>query len=164
MIVYIHGFNSSGNGSKYTELSAMFPDIEIYSPSYDSSDFHSIEPMIDEIENKIKNEKNVLFIGCSLGGYLSQYLANKFNRTSILLNPCYDPTYFLSKMLGENTLYDTGTVYELTKENIAILSTYHLSSDDRKNIRISVFVNTDDDVIPYKGVMEYYHDRLIKMF
>jgi predicted esterase YcpF (UPF0227 family) len=164
MIVYIHGFNSNGNGSKSTALREMFPNIEIYSPSYDSSDFNSIDLMVDEIEEKIQFEDNVLFIGCSLGGYLSQYLANRYDSKSILLNPCYDPKTTLGKSLGKNTLFDTGKEYILTLDDIELLSKYNIEKDSRKDINISVFVNRDDGLIPYEGTVEYYHNRPVKIF
>jgi uncharacterized protein len=164
MIIYIHGFNSNGNGSKSTELRVMFPDIEIYSPSYDSSDFGSIEQMIDEIDIKIKDEPNTLFIGCSLGGYLAQYLADRFNSKSILLNPCYEPQYFLSKMLGKNIMYHNKKEYELTVSNISLLEKYNIDKNNRKDISISIFTNKDDNIIPYEGVLSYYDNRPVTVF
>tara|TARA_B110001454_G_C12667395_1_gene412185 strand:+ start:476 stop:1045 length:570 start_codon:yes stop_codon:yes gene_type:complete len=164
MIVYIHGFNSNGVGSKYTELVGMFPDIEIFSPSYDSSDFSSIDSMIDEIGNKISDSDNTLFIGCSLGGYLAQYLAKHFNSKSILLNPCYDPQGFLSTQLGENILYSERRGYDLTMENVRILEKYEVSPTQRGETNIIVFTNKDDDTIPYEGVVNYYRDRPVGIF
>lgn len=160
MIIYIHGFNSIGNGVKKTQLENMFPSIEIYSPSYDSTNFNTIDDMVIEIANKIQNEKNVLFIGCSLGGYIAQYLAKHFNCKAILLNPCYD-IKILHKFLGKNILYHSNKEYYLTTDDVSVLDKYKI---ERGYTSLRIYVNKDDDVIPYQDVVNYYTDRPITIF
>ncbi|MCP4521532.1 MAG: hypothetical protein GY827_07560 [Cytophagales bacterium] len=165
MIIYIHGFNSSGNGSKSQKLKELFPNAAVFSPSYDSSDFNSIELMIQEIEKAVeKQDSKPLFIGCSLGGYLSQYLAKHFGTKGILLNPSYSPTKRLQRALGENTMYSTGETYIQTQENLEILKKYELSPEELKMVDISVFTNKDDDLIPYQEVVKYYSNKPVTIF
>lgn len=165
MIIYLHGFNSNGNTNKYSLLKSMFPDIEIFSPSYDSSNLCSIDDMIIIISKKIENEKNVLFIGCSLGGYLAQYLAKFFNAKAILLNPCFNPKILLKRYLGENRMYNSKNKYIFTEESISFLEKYEILPNERGNTSMMIFTNKDDTIIPYKEVFNYYsNNRPVKIF
>ena len=70
-ILYFHGFASSSESSKAQIIkkyvSSNYKDIKIYTPNL-SNDF---KEAVEQIENLVKQNKNIAFMGCSLGGYLS---------------------------------------------------------------------------------------------
>ncbi|MBI9068501.1 MAG: hypothetical protein JEZ09_14495 [Salinivirgaceae bacterium] len=153
MIIYIHGYNSAGGGDKYLKLKQMFPEIPIYSPNYDSSDFISITKLL----NEIKLAENTLFIGTSLGGFIAMYLAHKYNKKAILLNPSTNPVVNLQKALGPNTNFVTGKSYEQTKHNLNQLNHLYTSPD---NLKLKIYVTQDDEVINYKETLRFFEPTL----
>lgn len=166
MIVYIHGFNSSGESKRGKVLKEMFPDIEVYTPSYDSENFDSIDDMILDIKGKINSEKNILFIGSSLGGYIAQYLSKLFNCKSVLLNPCIQPKELLTRFIGKNIRFNTNDSYYLTIDNINKLDKYHIKNINFEDTNISIFLNSDDNMLEYTKSLDYYNkiNRPVKVF
>ncbi|MCW3786869.1 YqiA/YcfP family alpha/beta fold hydrolase [Plebeiibacterium sediminum] len=147
MIIYIHGFNSLGGGEKFQKLKHLFPDIEMYSPSYDSADFDTIENLMDAITP----DDNMLFIGNSLGGYVAVYLANKYNAKCILLNPTTNPIKSLTPFIGQNINFASNEAYDFTIENLNKLKKNEVL--DLKELPVFVYVTLDDDLIdPYETI------------
>ncbi len=153
MIIYLHGFNSRGNGDKCQKLKALLndTDIRIVSPTYDSADFESIEHLMDGIIP----DDNPLIIGSSLGGFIAMYLAQKINAKCILLNPATDPVRLLKPFIGKNANFYTNEEYDFTLENLNKLKKYYL--DDLGSVPIHVFVNADDELIDYKDTVAFFN-------
>lgn len=158
MIVYVHGFGSAGGGNKYTTLKCMFPSFNVISPTYDCTDFSSIEQLMDEYD--LEKEERLLFIGNSLGGYIAMYLAKKYNGKAILLNPLTNINS-LNEFLGQNINLATEEIFYLTEENIKKLESYKV---DYNTIPLSVFVTKDDDVIDYNETIKYFKNRNVTVF
>ncbi len=150
MIIYIHGFNSLGGGEKFQKLKQLFPDIEMYSPSYDSADFDSIEKLMDGITPN----DNLLFIGNSLGGYVAMYLAHKYNARCILLNPTTNPIKSLIPFIGKNINFVSNAAYDFTNENLNKLKKYNIQNLDA--LPVHVYVTLDDDLINPHETIAYF--------
>ncbi len=150
MIIYIHGFNSMGGGEKFKKLKQLFSDIEMYSPSYDSADFDSIEKLMDGITPV----DNMLFIGNSLGGYVAMYLAHKYNAHCILLNPTTNPIKSLTPFIGKNINFASNKEYDFTNENLNKLKKYKIKNLD--TLSIYVYVTLDDDLINPHETIAYF--------
>ncbi len=147
MIIYIHGFNSLGGGEKFQKLKQLFPDIEMYSPSYDSADFNTIEHLMDDISP----DGNMLFIGNSLGGYVAMYLAQEYNSKCILLNPTTNPIKSLTPFIGRNINFASNEEYDFTNDNLNKLKKYQI--DDISSLLVNVYVTLDEDLIdPYETI------------
>ncbi len=147
MIIYIHGFNSLGGGEKFQKLKRLFPNIEMYSPSYDSADFDTIEHLMDDISH----DDNMLFIGNSLGGFVAMYLAQKYNSKCILLNPTTNPIKSLTPFIGKNVNFASNVEYDFTFDNLNKLKEYQI--EDIASVSVSVYVTLDDDLIdPYETI------------
>ncbi len=152
MIIYLHGFNSRGNGDKCLKLKDLLKDtdIEIHSPTYDSADFDTIDHLMDDIVP----DNNTLFIGSSLGGFIAMYLAKKYNAKCILLNPATDPLNLLKPFIGKNTNFYTNEEYDFTLDNLNKLKKYYL--DDLGSTPVYVFVNADDELIDYRQTISFF--------
>ncbi len=147
MIIYIHGFNSLGGGEKFQKLKQLFPDIEMYSPSYNSADFDTIEKLMDGITP----DDNMLFIGNSLGGYVAMYLAYKYMAKCILLNPTTNPIKSLTPFIGKNINFASNEEYEFSYDNLNKLNMYDIQNIDA--LPVHVYVTIDDDLIdPYETI------------
>ena len=95
-ILYFHGFASSSESSKAQiikkYISSNYKDIKIYTPDL-SNDF---KEAVQQIENLVMQNKNIAFMGCSLGGYYALYFSQLHRSKAILINPdesSYDITF-----------------------------------------------------------------------
>lgn len=157
MIVYLHGFNSTGTDSgKFTELVKGLPDIDIYAPTYPSNNPDEAIRIISElVENNRDEYDELMFIGTSMGGYFAQYLGRKYDAKVVLINPAINPAITLQRHLGENTNFYTGENYTLTKENIE--SFKHFNVDDYNHeFGTLLLLDVDDEIINSKIAFDKY--------
>ena len=127
MIIYIHGFGSSGLGMKAKILKEAFKDEGFISPSLSYVPELAIQTLTELIQTFQKNEK-VYLIGSSLGGYYSIYLADKFNIPAVLINPSTKPTLTLKKVLGLPKNFYDGASYEWNENHLEMLKKFEVKS------------------------------------
>lgn len=158
MIVYLHGFNSTGTDSgKFTDLVKGLPDIDIYAPTYPSNNPDEAIRIISElVETKCNDYDDLMFVGTSMGGYFAQFLGRKFNAKVVLINPALEPTKTLQQYLGDNTNFYTGEKYTLTTENIESFKHYNVD-DYNHEFGTLVLIDKDDEIINYKVAYSKYH-------
>jgi len=116
MILYIHGFGTTGNSFKSSKLKEFFPSETILSPTLThepEKDFNSLS----ELLGKYKQENN-LIIGTSLGGYYAYLLSQLTNTQCALINPSLEPENTLFKYIGEFKNYNTGVPFVWKPEHI----------------------------------------------
>lgn len=127
MIIYIHGFGSSGQSAKVKILKEKFEDESFIAPSLSYVPELAIETLKELISAFSKHEK-VYLIGSSLGGYYSIYLADYFNIPAVLINPSVNPRKTLKKVLGHpNNFYD-GASYEWNENHLKMLEKYEIKT------------------------------------
>jgi predicted esterase YcpF (UPF0227 family) len=56
--------------------------------------------------------QEVIFMGSSLGGFTSEYLAMKTGSQAIMINPAIKPSHLLTEFIGVTANYETGLPYE----------------------------------------------------
>lgn len=101
MILYLHGFNSSGDSDKMNLLRKQ-TNIEIQSPTLPVSPKETIQYIRNII---IENKKKVMLIGTSLGGFYSLYFSKLMDIPSILINPSLSPFETLKSKIGTQINY-----------------------------------------------------------
>jgi predicted esterase YcpF (UPF0227 family) len=89
MILYIHGYASSGESDKARLLRNYFKNEKIETPTLPVEPFKAIE-LLKELVSKY-DKKEILLIGSSLGGFYASYLASVYNLHCILINPSTEP-------------------------------------------------------------------------
>jgi uncharacterized protein len=95
MILYIHGFNSSGDCSAAQVLKELFGS-EVIAPDLSFDPIQNIKVLSDIVESKSPDEK-ITVIGNSLGGFYAYYLFSLYDVRTILINPCLKPHLYLSE-------------------------------------------------------------------
>lgn len=150
MIIYIHGFASSGFGAKAKEFKEYFKDeiITISLPTIPNLAIDTLEQIIEAFLNK--GEK-VSLIGSSLGGFYSLYLANKYDLKAVLINPAVVPWGTLDRFEGIEfiTNYYDNSRFEFTKEQINSLKNFEVRViQNPKNI--ITLLQKKDEVLDYK--------------
>jgi len=166
-ILYIHGFNSSPLSIKAEQtrryLAEHFPDVGYYCPQLATTPAEAI----NQLEQVIEQEPHSAWylIGSSLGGYFSNYLAEKFNCLAVLVNPAIKPYELLHDYIGEQVNPYTDEVYQVTEEHIGqlkLIEQTEPSIDCQQKNNYLVMVQTGDEVLNYQQAVEkYQHCRLI---
>jgi uncharacterized protein len=104
-LVYLHGFRSSSQGVKATELrrylAALPPATRpsLYVPDLPHRPAAAIAMVAARIEREIPLAA-VTFIGSSLGGYYATWLAEHYGSHAVLINPAVRPYDDLRPFLG----------------------------------------------------------------
>ncbi len=152
MIIYIHGFGGSGEGSKAKAFREYFKSIEepFIAPSLSYVPELAIKTSEELIESYCGDVK---LIGSSLGGYYTMHLAQKYNLQAILINPSINPETTLQRMTGTApNFYDTSS-YEWNTSHIQMLKSYKTKITIHN--KIMLLVQQGDELLDYKEAVQY---------
>lgn len=151
MIIYIHGFGSSGHGGKASLFREYFEE-EVFAPSLSYVPSLAIDTLEQIIEILIEKDEKIGLVGSSLGGYYAIYLANKYDLKAILINPAIYPYKTLDK-LGMAVNYFDSSSFEVTKEHLNQLKDIEVNTlTDQKNFM--TLLQTEDEVLDYNEAVE----------
>lgn len=152
MIIYIHGFGGSGEGSKAKAFRAYFKEIE--EPFIAPSLSYVPELAIKTLEELIESyHGDVKLIGSSLGGYYAIYLAEKYNLKAILLNPSINPHITLSSALGKTPNFYDESAYLWSTQHIKMLKRFKVQRP--KPDKWLLLVQKGDALLDYKEAVTY---------
>lgn len=151
MILYIHGFGSSGHGGKATLFREYFED-EVIAPSLSYVPNLAIDTLEQIIEMLLAKDETVGLVGSSLGGFYSIYLANKYDLKAVLINPAIYPYKTLDKVGMAMNYYD-GTSFEVTSEHINQLKAFEVQTIKNQE-NFMTLLQTEDEVLDYTQAEE----------
>ncbi len=151
MIIYIHGFGSSGHGGKASLFREYFED-EVIAPSLSYVPNLAIDTLEQLIEMLLEKGETVGLVGSSLGGYYSIYLANKYDLKAVLINPAIYPYKTLDKIGMARNYYDL-TTFEVTSDHIQALKGLEVSEISNQENFITL-LQTEDEVLDYNDAVE----------
>lgn len=99
MILYIHGFGSSGEGGKAKIFREHFRKrgVPFMAPSLS----YVPELAIKTLEEIIEMCEDITLIGSSLGGYYAIYLAEKYGLKTVLINPAVRSSKTLKRAIDK---------------------------------------------------------------
>jgi len=163
MIIYLHGFNSAGSGSKVNLLKTL--GMDVIAPSYPSNDIDkAIKIVSNIIEDNKDKDKEIMLVGSSMGGFMAQYLSQKYNTMLVLINPATNITQTLKLYIGNNTNYLTGEKYILTEQDIAKFTQYDIKQY-RNELGALLLLDKNDNVIDHSIALNKYKGHAdIKLF
>jgi predicted esterase YcpF (UPF0227 family) len=141
MLIYFHGFGSSGKGDTAKKLKKAFPSL--ICPSYDPNRvFQSIAELLDVVDSA-DDEENVIIIASSLGGWYAEKISAMRHCDLILYNPSLLPEKSLGKYgVNDNVLRDYG-----------ILTPKY----NNRNMRC-VILSEDDEILSASNTKELYKE------
>lgn len=128
-IIYLHGFNSASIGldgqlliskDKLRVMQEFCTDknIVFFTPTVDYRDFENIvEDMLFEWNQLLDQGYQVFFMGSSMGGFASEYLAMKTGCKAIMINPAIRPSELLQQFTGVTENFETGQPYDWTENH-----------------------------------------------
>ena len=127
MIIYIHGFSSSGNGAKAKAMRHYCQEhnISFMAPSLSYVPDLAIETLCDIIASQTEP---VSLVGSSLGGYYALYLAQKYRLKVTLINPSIYPYKTLASYTGLVTNFYDGSRFEWNDGHVEMLKKYEVEA------------------------------------
>lgn len=161
MIVYLHGFNSSGGSAKAAWLRAHLPDVPVLSPTYPAHLADEAVRALREYFGRVRREhpqdRKLLLVGSSMGGFWARYLAPELHAGMALINPAMHPETDLLNLVGVNRNLATGEEYVLTQEQVRALGRYRVPACSR-DVPTLVLLDEADELLDYREAQAYYRD------
>jgi predicted esterase YcpF (UPF0227 family) len=167
-IIYIHGFNSSGESEKINQLRKYFksigPKVNIISPTLSANP----RSAISELSSIIKTTKGpVIVIGTSLGGFYALYCSARFDVPAFVINPSLEPHISLAKNVGMHTRYGNGEPYEFKKEYLDSLKFLFdtIQSSSMTSSNLHFYISSDDELLSFDKLDQYFpYRKTLKKF
>lgn len=148
MIIYIHGFGSSGKGKKAQLFKEHYKNEEFYAPSLPYIPELAICNLEEMIENNIQRDKIVL-IGSSLGGFYAMYLSQKYKLKAVLINPAADPISLSETLEGEQKSWFDESTFKWQTTHTAYLDKMKSEMNTDFSHTLS-FIKTGDEILDYR--------------
>ena len=156
MIIYIHGFGSSGEGHKAKQFREYFKEDGFIAPSLS----YIPDLAIKTLEELIESYKgDVSLVGSSLGGFYSLYLSHKYNLKAVLINPSIQPFVSLKKVLGNTPSFHDTSTFTWTQEHIDLLKDYEVKNI--KQDKLMLLLQKGDETLDYNDAIEKLPDSKI---
>jgi len=150
MIIYIHGFGSSGLGGKSSQFREYFKNKRI--PFIAPSLSYVPELAVATLEELIGTYDEVTLMGSSLGGFYAMYLAEKFGLKAVLINPAMNSSRTLKRVLSPkaHNYYDESS-FEWNASHIEMLEKFVV--DEVTDSNYFMLLQKGDDVLDYKEAL-----------
>jgi len=171
-IIYLHGFNSASLDLKGDLLASkdkllllqafcLQKDILFYTPNIDYKDFENIvEDMLFQWNQFLDQSYDVVFMGSSMGGFTSEYLAMKTSSRTIMINPAISPSELLPQFIGVTENFETGVAYSWAQSHCDQYVEYEKELASNKHpIERTILLDMADELIDSKTTHLKYKDK-----
>ncbi|HBK44099.1 MULTISPECIES: YqiA/YcfP family alpha/beta fold hydrolase [unclassified Polynucleobacter] len=160
LLVYLHGFRSSPNSTKaimtgeaVRALSNAENRYEWYCPQLLASPKESMDMVISHIDQS--EADRIVIIGSSLGGFYTNYLAEKYQCKAIALNPAVYAARELEPHVGMMTAYDSEEPFDFKAEYIDQLRDLQVESISNPE-RYFLIAAKGDELLDWKEMSAFY--------
>ncbi|NOQ15290.1 MAG: hypothetical protein GQ583_12540 [Methyloprofundus sp.] len=171
-IIYLHGFNSASldlDGNLLTSKEKLLlmqefclqKDILFYTPNIDYRDFEGIvEDMLFQWNQYLDQSCDVVFMGSSMGGFSSEYLAMKTGGKAIMINPAITPSELLPQFTGVTENYETGEPYCWEQKHCEQYLKYEKELESSsQSIDRTILLDMADELIDSENTLAKYQDK-----
>jgi len=171
-IIYLHGFNSASldldnnlliNKEKLLVMQEFCgqKDILFYTPNVDYRDFEGlVEDMLFEWNQYLDQSYDVVFMGSSMGGFASEYLAMKTGCKAIMINPAITPSELLPQFIGVTENSEIGQPYHWNQSHCDQYSLYEAELEStNQTIDRTILLDMDDELIDSKNTLSKYQEK-----
>lgn len=162
--IYIHGFNSDGNGWKAQALEKHFPAAKVVAPDF-SANPNEVMQQLDDI--LVRSDLNNTFVfGTSLGGFYAYICSAKYNLPAYLFNPSLEPFITLDdRGIGEFQTWTKQRPYLFLSKYLPVLKELKLAADLEINEEnLQFFLSTDDDVLDHSQLSKQHPKAKFEWF
>lgn len=158
-ILYLHGYDSSSQGDKPQMLRSLYPKNRLLIPDL------PLDPLecMTLSEDTLRTASNdAIIVGASLGGFYAYYLASKFKRDCLLINPVFQPAMEAKKMLEMETNSEKKKVI-LNAANMYLSFSSNLNSM-KHPVNCFVALGLKDEIINPEASSLHFADALVKNY
>ena len=152
MIIYLHGFNSTGQSQKAAWLREHLAPARLFAPTYTphhaSATLRDLRKFIRRLQRENPGNR-CMFIGSSLGGFWAQYLAPEFGAHLVLINPSLRPDETLARHVGRFQNIATGAETVLTLDDVRALRAYRVEPCNPR-VPTLTLLDAQDEVLDYR--------------
>jgi len=150
MVIYIHGFSSSGFGSKAQRLRQYYQErgVGFMAPSLSYVPDLAIQTLCDIIESQ---EETVSLMGSSLGGYYALFLAKKYKLKTVLINPSIYPYQTLDAYRGKVANFYDESYFEWNDGHIEMLKKYEVEDVETE---VLLLLQKGDALLDYREALQ----------
>jgi len=170
-IIYLHGFNSASLDAVGQLLTTKDKlrvlrdfcaeqDLELFAPNVDYRDFENLlEDTLSAWNQYLDRGLDVVFMGSSMGGVASDYLARKTACKAIMINPVISPCELLPQFIGVSANYETGAPYQWEQHHCDQYALYQaaLASSQRLPERL-ILLDMGDELLDAEKTRLHYAD------
>lgn len=150
-LVYLPGFNSGPQSEKSQQLRTAFPSIVV--ASYDTwNPDRGYAQLCDLIQPLLAARP--LLVGSSLGGFWAYHLANQWQLSSVLINPCMTSEISLKPSIGAVQNFYTSQSGVLTAKDLSKYANYQHAG----SAPTTVLHEQGDELIPYQESVANFAD------
>lgn len=160
LLVYLHGFRSSPRSSKAVmtaeairNVSNPSNPIEWYCPQLLASPKESMEMVIKHIN--ASSADRLVVVGSSLGGFYTNYLAEKYACKAIALNPAVRAARELAPHVGMMTAYDSDEPFDFRPEYINELIDLQVENITNPS-RYFLIAAKGDELLDWREMVDFY--------
>ncbi|WP_017902048.1 YqiA/YcfP family alpha/beta fold hydrolase [Pseudomonas asplenii] len=154
-ILYIHGFNSSPESKKATQLMAVMASLGLSGQLRVPALHHHPRQAMVQLEAAIAELGRPLLVGSSLGGYYATHLAERHGLNALLVNPAVSPHRLFDGFLGPQQNLYSGETWELTLDHVTALAALEVPPPQDPQ-RFQVWLQTADETLDYRAAQHYY--------
>ena len=160
MIVYLHGFASTGSSPKIDALRERFGADQVVSPDLPFNPtevFLIVDDIVSTFSRTCSEGEKLVFVGTSLGAFYANFFGTLYDCPVVLVNPSAYPSESLRAKLGPNKNYVTGDEFFVSLAHLDALERMRrYVVNNYTGTLINLFVAKDDDVIPYEAALEVF--------
>ncbi len=168
-IIYLHGFNSASVGLDGNLLTSkeklrvlqefcFEKAILLMTPTIDYRDFENIvEDLLFEWNQLLDQGYQVFFMGSSMGGFTSEYMAMKTGCKAIMINPAICPNKLLPQFIGVTENFETGLPYHWEIKHCEQYLKYEQElASSQRSIDRTILLDLADELIDAKKTFSKY--------
>ncbi len=170
-LIYLHGFNSASVdaagdlliGKEKLRVLQEFcaqKEIVLDAPNVDYRDFREIvEEMLVRWNQHLDRGFDVVFMGSSMGGFSSEYLAMKTGAPAIMINPAIAPSELLTQFIGVAQNFETGLPYHWAREHCEQYRQYEAElANGERTLARTVLLDRGDELLDAEKTLAKYRD------
>lgn len=164
VMIYLHGFLSSPESVKANQMRAFmaehYPQVEMEVPQLANFPAQALSQACAVAERH--QDKDLAFVGSSMGGFLATHLANRFAGRAVLINPAVHPHLLLRGMLGNHQNPYTGERFVLTEAHMLELQQLDIRHIDKPD-NLWILLQSGDETLDYRLALDLYQDCRITL-
>ncbi len=165
--LYLHGFNSDGDGWKAQALRQRFPASSVFAPDLPAQP-SAVLRLLEELLLTIPTTSDtpLVLLGTSLGGFYAYYLSAVKGLPALLFNPSLQPHETLDdRGIGEFQTWTKGRDYHFKVEYLLELAQLKQEAEKKVDVsRLRFFLAEDDEVLDLNRIPANYPEASIRWY